>query len=149
EHLVGLGHRRIGMLAAADPATWAVARRKAFEQAVKPHGDVTCKIVEAPAGQDWVLAADYIKKLLSGPDRPTAIYTAKDLYAKVLYRVALELGLRIPEDLSVVGYSDDGFAHEMTPPLTTVRQPAYAIGQKAAELVLSRSMGKTRSQTPS
>lgn len=145
KHLVDLGHERIGYLAAADAATWAVNRRRAFEQAMKAYPHVSLKIVDAPAGQDWVRASDSARQLLEGPDRPTAIYTAKDLYAKVLYQTAAELGLRIPQDLSVVGHSDDGFAHEMSPPLTTVRQPAYQIGQKSAELVLARAQGKVRS----
>ena len=57
---------------------------------------------------------------------------ATDLYANCIYRAAAELGLRIPEDVSVVGFSDDGFAQEMSPPLTTVRQPAYEIGRRWA-----------------
>ena len=75
------------------------------------------------------------------PDRPTAVFAATDLYAKCVYRAASEAGLRIPDDLSVVGFSDDDFAQEMDPPLTTVRQPAYEIGRKAAELILARSNG--------
>ena len=82
--------------------------------------------------------------MLSAPDRPTAIFTASDLYAKVVYQAALELGLRIPDDLSVVGFSDEDFAEEMTPPLTTVHQPAYEIGKRAAEIVLGRSSGKIK-----
>src|SRR5207302_2002014 len=66
EHLVSLGHKRIGILAAADSASWAVARRKAFEQAIKSHPGVTCKTIEAPAGLDAVSSEDHARKLLSG-----------------------------------------------------------------------------------
>jgi LacI family transcriptional regulator len=76
--------------------------------------------------------------------RPTAIFAASDLYAKCVYRAAGEKGIRIPEELSVVGFADDDFAKEMAPPLTTVHQPAYEIGRRAAEVILGRSSGEIR-----
>jgi DNA-binding LacI/PurR family transcriptional regulator len=82
--------------------------------------------------------------MLSRPNRPTAIFAASDLYAKQVYRAARELKINIPNELSVVGFSDDDFASEMMPPLTTVRQPAYEIGRRAAEVILGRSNGKFR-----
>jgi len=141
EHLLGLGHRRLGHLAGPSVASWAVKRRQAFEQALVGRDDASCVVQEAPAGE-VAQAIVQARALLSGPDRPTAVFAATDLYAKTIYRAAAEMGLRIPEDLSVVGFSDDGFAQDMSPPLTTIRQPAYEIGRKAAELVLARSSGE-------
>jgi LacI family transcriptional regulator len=141
EHLLKLGHRHIGHLAGSSVAKWAVRRRSAFEQAISKSPDARCVTMEAPAGmveQSLVQA----RALLRLNPRPTAIYAATDLYAKCVYRAAHELGLNIPADLSVVGFSDDDFAQEMDPPLTTVRQPAYEIGRKAAELILARSRGE-------
>jgi LacI family transcriptional regulator len=137
-HLYHQGHRRIGHLAGPAIATWAVARRRAFEEALREFDDARCVTIEAPPGET-TFGGDPARRLLSLPDRPTAIYAASDLYAKEVYRAAGELGLRVPQDVSVVGFSDDDFAAEMEPPLTTVRQPAYEIGRKAAELVLGRS----------
>jgi LacI family transcriptional regulator len=138
EHLDALGHRRIGHLAGPRVATWAVARRDAFQRALKRYKDATCVTIEAPEG-DTAAGIDAARTLLAAPDRPTAVFAATDLYAKVVYRAAAEMRLSIPSDLSVIGFSDDDFAAEMQPPLTTVRQPAYQIGRRAAELVLSRS----------
>jgi DNA-binding LacI/PurR family transcriptional regulator len=143
EHLYALGHRRIGHLAGPSVATWALARREAFESALSRMSGVSLVTREATAGETdlGIIAA---RELLSLPDRPTAIFAASDLYAKTVYKAAKELNLSIPGDLSVVGFSDDDFACEMAPCLTTVRQPAYEIGQRAAEVVLGRSLGRIR-----
>jgi len=141
EHLVKLGHRRFGHLAGASVASWAVRRRKAFEDALAAHPGAICTVVESPAG-DVSNAIEPARSLLRSKNRPTAIFAATDLYAKMIYRAAAEEGVQIPEELSVVGFSDDDFAREMDPPLTTVRQPAYEIGRKSAELILKRSRGE-------
>jgi LacI family transcriptional regulator len=143
EHLYKLGHRRMGHLAGPAVATWATARRKAFESTVAHLTGANSITLEAPPG-DTALGINTARALLAPGDRPTAIFAASDLYAKDVYQAAREKNLRIPEDLSVVGFSDDDFAGEMSPPLTTVRQPAYEIGQAAAEIVLARSSGRIR-----
>jgi LacI family xylobiose transport system transcriptional regulator len=74
--------------------------------------------------------------LLRRPDRPTAVFTGNDLQALGLYEAARELGLRIPEDLSVVGFDDLPVARWVGPPLTTVRQPLTEMAEAAARLVL-------------
>jgi LacI family transcriptional regulator len=143
EHLYSLGHRRIGHLAGSSVASWAMARRQAFEEAIKKLPGASVITLEAPDGETK-LGIRPAREMLSRPDRPTAIFAATDLYAKEVYRAAKELNLNIPDDLSVVGYSDDDFSTEMEPPLTTVRQPAYEIGRRAAELVLGRSIGSIK-----
>jgi LacI family transcriptional regulator len=143
EHLYKLGHRRMGHLAGPPVATWATARRRAFDTTISRLAGASSITLEAPPG-DTAQGIHTARSLLSGDNRPTAIFAASDLYAKAVYQAAMELNLRIPDDLSVVGFSDDDFAGEMSPPLTTVRQPAYEIGQAAAELVLGRSSGRIR-----
>ncbi len=147
EHLISQGHKIIGHLAGPGDALWAIARRKAFESAVARRNAMTQVIaLEAPPGQPQ-LAVQTVRQLLQRPNRPTAIFAASDLYAKVVYRVCREMGLSIPRDVSVIGFSDDDFSEEMEPSLTTVRQPSYDIGRKAAELVLGRSQGKLSQRT--
>jgi LacI family transcriptional regulator len=143
EHLYALGHRRIGHLAGSSVATWALARREAFESSISRMPGVSLVTSEASFGQPdlGIIAA---RELLSNPDRPTAIFAATDLYARQVYKAAKEFNLNIPNDLCVVGFADEDFACEMTPPLTSVRQPAYEIGQRAAEVVLGRSLGQIR-----
>jgi len=143
EHLYNLGHRRIGHLAGPGVATWATARRKAFEDTISRLPGATSITLEAPAG-DTIMGLHTARALLEPQNQLTAIFAASDLYAKLVYQAALERNLRIPSDLSVIGFSNDDFSAEMSPPLTTVHQPAYEIGQAAAELVLGRSSGRIR-----
>jgi LacI family transcriptional regulator len=143
EHLYAQGHRRMAHLAAPSVATWALARRGAFENALKNLRGASCFTVEAPRGETS-LGLGPAREILSRPNRPTAVFAASDLYAKTVYQAAKELNLNIPRDLSVVGFADDDFAREMSPSLTTVRQPAYEIGRRAAEVVVGRSLGQIR-----
>jgi LacI family transcriptional regulator len=140
EYLCKLGHRRIGHIAGPTVTSWGSLRRRAFEKALASCPGATCLTSEAPAGHP-TLATDVIREMLLREDRPTAIFAASDLLAKVVYRVAAKLNLSITRDLTVVGYSDDDFAAELNPPLTTVRQDAYQVGRRAAEIVIDRASG--------
>jgi DNA-binding LacI/PurR family transcriptional regulator len=82
------------------------------------------------------------RDLLSMPDPPTAVFTANDLQALGVYEAARENGLRIPGDLSVVGFDDLAFVRWIGPPLTTVRQPLMQMGATAAELVMELALGR-------
>ncbi len=75
---------------------------------------------------------------LSRSDRPTAVFAATDLMAMKVYSAAAKLGLRIPEQLSVVGYADFPFASDLVPPLTSVKQDPYKIGRTAARILVER-----------
>ena len=120
EHLYAEGHRQFGHLAAPSVATWATARRKAFEDAINEMRGTSLVTLEAPDG-DTRLGIKQARAMLARKDRPSAIFAASDLYAKMVYQAAKEINLNIPGELSVVGFSDDDFAQEMSPPLTTVR----------------------------
>jgi LacI family transcriptional regulator, xylobiose transport system transcriptional regulator len=80
--------------------------------------------------------------LLRLPDPPTAVFTANDLQAFGVYEAARQAGLRIPEDLSVVGFDDLSFTQWAGPPMTTVRQPLVQMGAAAASLVLELAAGE-------
>ena len=81
------------------------------------------------------------RRLLARPDRPTAIITGNDLQALGVYQAAREVHLRIPDDLSVVGFDDLPLTRWVSPPLTTVRQPLVEMAEAAAELVLGLARG--------
>jgi LacI family transcriptional regulator len=73
--------------------------------------------------------------------RPTAAFCANDLLALGLLQQMVRLGLRVPEDLAIVGYDDIEFAEAAAVPLTSVRQPRHLLGRTAAELLLTESRG--------
>ena len=87
-------------------------------------------------------------EILSQEPRPTAVFAVTDHEALFLYEAAAELGLRIPEDVSVVGFADLDFAASLQPPLTTVRQQPKEIGRRAAQLILDRLDGDFKDSSP-
>ena len=73
--------------------------------------------------------------------RPTAVFAVSDHEAAFVYQAAGELGMKIPRDLSIVGFADLDFAATMDPPLTTMRQKPHEIGRLAAKLIMDRIDG--------
>ncbi|CBG70727.1 MULTISPECIES: LacI family DNA-binding transcriptional regulator [Streptomyces] len=135
-HLVELGHRRIGAISGPSRMICSRARVDGYRAALETAG--------LPVAADLIKAGDFHHEtgyrlgleLLRRPDRPTAVFAGNDLQALGLYEAARELGLRIPEDLSVVGFDDLPVARWVGPPLTTVRQPLMKMAEAAARLVL-------------
>jgi LacI family transcriptional regulator, galactose operon repressor len=136
EHLLELGHRRIGAIGGA-PGWYANDERMiGFRAALAAEGQLPdpAMIVQSdwriPRGEE---AADY---LLSLPDPPTAIFGFNDNVAIGALNAARRRGLRVPEDLSVVGFDDTFQATIATPNLTTIRQPLAELGRMGVSLLL-------------
>ncbi|KAA2252213.1 LacI family transcriptional regulator [Solihabitans fulvus] len=136
EHLLGLGHRRIGMLTGRPDLQSAQLREQGYRAAMHDAGvPVEPELVQEGA-YDPEIAVDAARRLLAGPLRPTAVFAANDLSAIAAIDVARDLGLRVPEDLSVVGFDNVPESALCTPPLTTVNQPIRQMGQRAVELLI-------------
>jgi LacI family transcriptional regulator len=142
QHLLELGHRQIGHIAGFHDYGTYFERRHAFEQTVE-HAGGNCISVEVGQYGD---SSDAARELLNRPDRPTAVFLAADSFALPLYREASARGLRIPEDLSVIGYADLEVCTQITPALTTIRQDPYQMGCDAARLILNR-IGRKNADT--
>jgi DNA-binding LacI/PurR family transcriptional regulator len=146
-HLLELGHRRIAAL--TGPIEWLCCRarldgyRAAMDAAGVP---VDPQLVRNSILYEAGGLADGAE-LLRLPDPPTAIVTANDLQAVGVYEAARRAGVRIPDDLSVVGFDDLPFTQWTGPPLTTVRQPLTDMGAAAAELVLTLAGGRQPAHT--
>jgi DNA-binding LacI/PurR family transcriptional regulator len=141
DHLLYLGHRRIGMLEAIDPdqPDLVSPRSTAYYASLKDAGiPVDPTLVES---NDWggEHGAESMAKLLSLREPPTAVYAHSDEVALGAIRTLRRAGLRVPEDISVIGIDDHPLA-ELTD-LTTVRQPVHQQGTRAAEMVLSLLRG--------
>ncbi|KAA8821373.1 LacI family DNA-binding transcriptional regulator [Bifidobacterium vespertilionis] len=136
-HLVGMGHRRIATITGQTSEMRANAQLDGFgsglDEAGIPRDDRMVVRAAASCGRGREAAMT----LLTMPEgeRPTAIVAQTDLIAMGVYQAAWELGLRIPDDLSVVGYDDIRPAQYMTPPLTTVARPMNRMGQMAAQMI--------------
>lgn len=137
-HLLDLGHRHVAHLAWDDSYKWAQRRRAFFEGEITAAGNATCVTVVTQRDED---VERLTRGLLGRDPRPTAIFACSDRVARLIYRTTAAMGLRIPDDLSVVGFADLDFAQWMTPALTTVRQDGRKMGRAAARLLIDRSEG--------
>jgi LacI family transcriptional regulator len=136
QHLLDLGHRRIAMLTGRPDLQSAKLREQGHLEALRASGVRAEPELLRIGGYDPVLSASAAHELLTGPDRPTAIFGANDLSAIAAVEVALELGLRVPEDLSVIGFDNVPEAALATPQLTTVEQPIHDMGRRAINLLI-------------
>ena len=137
-YLLSFGHRRIGLIYGVGGHELGEDRLHPYQAALKAAGIPVQKelIVDCgPAIEDGYQAA---LKLLKLPSRPTAIIAINDLLAISAVRAAADLGLRVPADLSLVGYDDIPMANYLMPRLTTVTKDALFLGKKAFEMVLAR-----------
>lgn len=134
--LLSLGHQRIGFITGTMEFGCARDRLEGYHAALKDHG--------IPADPDLIAEGNFMQpqgyqgahRLLSLPERPTAIFASNDMMAFGVMEAARERGLRLPEDLSVVGFDDIPQASYVHPALTTVRQPLEEMGRSAAHLLL-------------
>ncbi|MFC8923894.1 LacI family DNA-binding transcriptional regulator [Cellulosimicrobium sp. NPDC057127] len=142
EHLLGLGHRTV--LHLSGPLDWFDAReretgwRGALEDAGAPVPD--------PVRGDWSSDRGYavgreLADAVRAGDGPTAVFAGNDQLALGLLRAFWESGVRVPDDVSVVGFDDVAGAGHFIPPLTTVRQPFGALGRRAIALMLDAFAG--------
>lgn len=136
-HLTGLGHRRIAFLGGKSSflSDW---REKSFRAAL---ADANLTVPDAwvrhTSWSEQPIIEEGVHALLGNPEmRPTAIVCCGDSIAMIVLRVASSLGLRVPEDLSVTGYSNENLSSFANPPLTTIDQPFYAMGYAAAEYLV-------------
>lgn len=141
EHLLALGHREIACFSSRETAwqAWAVRRRASFEAAVDELANL--EVSTWRLNQWGSNGVEVATDILSSNPRPTAVFCVTDHEAAFLYEAAERSGLRIPQDLSVVGFADLDFAAKMHPPLTTMRQRPKEIGRRAAQLILDRLDG--------
>jgi DNA-binding LacI/PurR family transcriptional regulator len=133
-HLLGLGHRRIGHLAAAVDQWTFRARAQALKAAVAE--TQTASLTRANAAIDVAAARAAALDLLGRPVRPTALVCDDDQIAAGVYKAARTLGLDIPHDLSVTGFDDVLLATALEPELTTVRLPAEDLGAQGMAALL-------------
>ncbi|MGH3489519.1 MAG: LacI family DNA-binding transcriptional regulator [Actinopolymorphaceae bacterium] len=150
-HLTGLGHRRIGFLSGPIQTVSRRERLAGYQQAlaavgIEPDPELVWEGASVTAFGDAEgaeLGRSGAHHLLSRPDRPTALFTINDMYAIGAYAGARDLGLRVPDDVSVLGFDDlPVLAEVAVPPLTTVRQPLPEMMRLATEQLIGRLVGE-------
>ncbi|HTS17671.1 MAG TPA: LacI family DNA-binding transcriptional regulator [Verrucomicrobiae bacterium] len=136
EHIIHLGHTKIGFIGGRRDLQDALQRELGFRKAMKQHG--------IPVQDEWVTEGEYETRkafhismdLLAKTQRPTAIFAANDLMAYGVIDAARMLGIKVPDDLSVAGFDDLDESALCVPSLTTVAQPMLDLGRVAARYLL-------------
>ncbi|GAA0404869.1 LacI family transcriptional regulator [Acrocarpospora corrugata] len=149
EHLISLGHRRMAFLRGRVDVAPVDRRRDGLRQALREAGADPADLLDVVLGPPTVMeAADAaVPGLLERPDPPTAIICLNDLAALGVIHGLTRLGVRVPADVSVIGYDDLQFAARLTPALTTVARPKYELGRAAADLLLAEEEPGHRHRT--
>lgn len=141
--LCSVGHRKIGFIGAANEFISTAQRRLGYEKALSEE-KISAEpqyIVSAEKDYNFSSGVRAARDLLSLPDRPTALFCISDVIALGALRAAEDMGLRVPEDLTVVGFDDVEYATMFRPMLTTVSQPCYQLGKTSCELLLEQLNG--------
>jgi LacI family transcriptional regulator len=145
-HLLAAGHRRIAVVGGPRGFLQVEERIAGARRAVADAGlpqDVLVE-VEVPAMHlENGRAVGATLDSWGRPERPTAVFCLNDLLALGVLREVVHRGLKVPQDLALVGYDDIAFAAAATVPLTSVRQPTDLLGRSAVELLLARAAGDT------
>ncbi|MCL4425026.1 MAG: LacI family transcriptional regulator [Firmicutes bacterium] len=136
EHLISLGHKEIAFIGAKPDVMTSRNREKGYRRAMAENGlPVPERLIRFCEYSDEKAYRAY-QKLIAGGKIPGAIFSANDLMSFGAVRALLEAGLRIPEDVAVVGCDDIAFSGSFRVPLTTVHIPKYDIGKAGAELLI-------------
>ena len=140
-HLLGLGHRRIGIVSDTAEISSSAERIAGYRRALRRGGGEVSDDLVAIGGSTQADARAAALQLLDRPERPTAVFTANNFMTHGVLQAATELELSIPQELALVGFDDLDWTTLVKPPLTVVSQPVSELGRVAAERLLARIGG--------
>lgn len=146
QHLIDLGHSRIGFIGWAENSTTAADRLSGYTGALAQN---SCRFDPSLVRKGKLTPASgysEAKKLLSRKKRPTAIFAGNDLMAFGVIYAAIEMGMRVPEDLAVVGFDNIPLSSFFVPPLSTVEIPMFALGANSMETLIDLIADKKTSR---
>lgn len=139
-HLIERGHRRIAMITGPVTMPAGIDRLQGYREALAAAGLAEGVVEDGGFTTDG--AADAMRRILARGEAPDAIFVASDLMARGALAVLAAAGLRVPEDVAIVGFDDSPVATSVTPHLTTIRQPSLEQGAQMAEVLLELLAGR-------
>jgi LacI family transcriptional regulator len=144
EHLIRAGRKRIGFINGQDGIDASRDRLRGYRQALSSNDMAFDPALVQPGNWEPSTGYEGTRALMSLPEPPDAIFCANDMMALGCYDALRELGLRIPQDVAVIGFDDREIAQFMRPALTTLILPQYEMGSIAAEILIDRTGGLER-----
>jgi DNA-binding LacI/PurR family transcriptional regulator len=150
QHLIGLGHRRVGVVVGPIRTNARIGRVNGVRTALARAGlDLPDELIWQGGGVSGFgdmkgseLGRMGVRELLSRDNPPTAVFCGNDMHALGAYAGARDLGYRVPDDLSIVGFDDLMLSEIVQPPLTTIRQPVPAMADLVVQLLVDRVENK-------
>lgn len=139
DHLVELGHRKIALIEGPDGFRSAFERREGFLAAMHAHGLAVRPEWRAQGTYRFDSGMAAATQLLSAAERPTAIFASNDEMAAGAFHAARQRNLKVPDDLSIIGFDDSPIAAHIWPPMTTIRWPVREMGRAAALKLIAPS----------
>lgn len=138
KYLISLGRRRIALINGPAEFKYSRERYKGYRNALVSHGfaiddDIICAV---GADMDYDIAVANVTRMLSQPGRPDAFFCISDVLACAAIKASLAAGLRVPQDVAVVGFDNIQFSRMMNPTITTVCQPFDQLGTLAVEMLV-------------
>ncbi|MGC8787258.1 MAG: LacI family DNA-binding transcriptional regulator [Anaerolineae bacterium] len=140
-YLISLGHRRIACIAGPSPLTPSGDRVRGYKRALAEAGIPFDERLVVPCTESYLSGETAMEKLLDLDRPPTAVFAYNDMIAIGVLRALANAGLRVPGDISIVGFDDIFLASALVPSLTTVAQPIVELATLATELLISRIRG--------
>ncbi len=137
KYLFGLGHRHACVIQRQGSLTYARRRLAGFRHAAEEFSGTRVDVMACDGADATEIATD----MLDVADRPTAVFGTSDRLAHAVMRVANEMGMRLPEDLSVMGFGDEPFAEFMMPALTSIRINLTQLGRACVQALLDKQSG--------
>jgi LacI family transcriptional regulator len=134
EHLASLGHKHLGLVAGSQSISSFAQRRQGFVRACQAFGltfnEVTALEDSLPNSMDWM------RPLMQASRRPSGVFCCNDNYAHHFMALCNQMGIKVPEQVSVVGFDDIDLAAMLHPPLTTMRVPKQEMGSRAVQRLM-------------
>ncbi|MES2340469.1 MAG: LacI family DNA-binding transcriptional regulator [Pseudomonadota bacterium] len=143
-HLADLGHTRIALISGPPTFRSSIERKKGFEEGLAERGLHLAPDLAKIGAYTYESGVNAAHELFALEARPTAVFCLNDEMATGVYTAAREAGLRIPEDVSVVGYDDAPIAVRLWPPMTSVRLPLRDMGRMAGEMLVPNALREKR-----
>jgi LacI family transcriptional regulator len=142
EHLIALGHGRIGLIVESNQVSTARDRRRGYEAALAAAGIALDPSLVVETAVDPAGGAEGMRRLLELEQRPTAVFTVNNLVALGAIEAVRGAGLEVPDDVALVCFDDIEYASRLYPFLTALEQPAETFGTVATQLLLERIQGR-------
>jgi len=146
-YLIGMGHRRIGIIAGRLEVSTGADRMAGYVRAIRTHGIPADESLIEVAKFKRDIAYDKTMKMLNRAEPPTALFVSNNVMTAGTMAALKAAGKKVPDDISVIGFDDSEWAALMDPPLTVVAQPIVELGTRAAQ-TLMRRISRGRVKTP-